>query len=82
MNTKHRQAKGISKFLKDFYKLLNNAIYGKTNENVLGRTAIDLVKNEDLAIKRMSKENFKSGVLLDEMFFIEMFSGSSFKNIS
>jgi len=71
MNTKHRQAKGISKFLKDFYKLLNNAIYGKTNENVLGRTAIDLVKNEDLAIKRMSKENFKSGVLLDEMFFIE-----------
>ena len=71
MNTTYRQQKGISKFLKDFYKLLNNSIYGKTNENVLGRTAIELEKNDVIAIKKMSKENFRSGVLLDDMFFIE-----------
>ena len=61
MNTTYRQQKGISKFLKDFYKLLNNSIYGKTNENVLGRTAIELEKNDVIAIKKMSKENFRSG---------------------
>ena len=70
-NTAYRQEKGNSKFLKDLYKLLNNAIYGKTNENVLGRSNMELVKDQKLAIKKMSKENFKSGSVLEDMYFIE-----------
>jgi len=50
---------------------MNNSIYGKTNENVLGRTSIELIKDEDKAIKKMTKENFKNGVMLEDMFFIE-----------
>ena len=71
MNTKSRQEKGISSFQKDFFKLLNNAIYGKTNENVLNRNNFELVKNTKLAIKKMSKENFKCGTMINDLYFIE-----------
>jgi len=70
-NTQYRSQKGLTKFFKDFFKLMNNSIYGKTNENVLGRTSIELIKDEDKAIKKMTKENFKNGVMLEDMFFIE-----------
>jgi len=70
-NTEYRSKPGISGFEKDFYKLMNNSVSGKTYENVLGRTSIELVRDEDKAIKKMSKENFKSGTMLHDMFFIE-----------
>jgi hypothetical protein len=71
MNTTFRQQKGISDFLKDFHKLMNNAIYGKTNENVLGRANMELLTDYKKAIKKMSKENFKNGSNKDGLFFIE-----------
>ena len=51
--------------------MLNNAIYGKTNENVLNRNNFELVKNTKLAIKKMSKENFKCGTMINDLYFIE-----------
>ena len=45
-NTQKRY-QAINDFEKDFYKLLNNAIYGKTMENVKIRLKIKFVKKDD-----------------------------------
>ena len=47
-------------FEKDFYKLLNNAFYGKTMEIVRNRLRIEFIKKDetDKIIKRQSKLTF------------------------
>ncbi len=51
LNTKYRQA-AQSDFERDFYKLLNNVIFGKSMENVLKRVSIKLVKKENNKLTR------------------------------
>ena len=58
MNTKLR-AKAINDFEKDFFKLMNNSIFGKTMENIRNRRDIKLVNNRDSAKKYVAKPNFK-----------------------
>ena len=49
-------------FEKDFYKLLNNAFYGKTSENVSNRKKVEFIKKDDTdkIIKQQPKLTFNA----------------------
>ena len=53
-------------FEKDFFKLMNNAVFGKTMENIKKHKNIKLVTNEKAYLRMVMKPNFKSGVLFSE----------------
>ena len=61
-NTKLRTA-AKDNFEKDFYKLMNNTVFGKTMENIRKHRNIKLVNNETDYLRCIMKPNFKSGVL-------------------
>ena len=65
MNTNLRtQAK--NNFEKDFYKLMNNSVFGKTMENIRNRVDVKLVNTEDKFKKLVAKPNFKSRKIFNE----------------
>ena len=51
-------------FEKDFYKLMNNSVFGKTMENIRKHRNIKLVNNEEEYLNNAMKPNFKSGTLI------------------
>ena len=62
-NTRLRAA-AKNDFEKDFYKLMNNSVFGKTMENIRRHRDIKLVNNTVDYLKHVMKPNFKSGNLL------------------
>ena len=58
MNTELR-TKAKNNFEKDFYKLMNNSVFGKTMENIRNRVNVKLVNTEEKARKLIAKPNFK-----------------------
>ena len=62
-NTRLRTA-AKNDFEKDFYKLMNNSMFGKTMENIRKHRNIKLVNDEEEYLKNVMKPNFKSGTLL------------------
>ena len=49
---------------KDFYKLMNNSVFGKTMANIKKHRDIKLVNNKKDYLKTVMRPNFKSGTLL------------------
>ena len=64
-NTKLRTA-ATNDFEKDFYKLMNNSVFGKTMENIRKHRNIKLVTTREAYLKLVMKPNFKSGVRFGE----------------
>ena len=64
-NTQLRMAATID-FEKDFFKLMNNSVFGKMMENIRKHRNIGLVTTEDKYLHMVMKPNFKSGVLFGE----------------
>ena len=57
-----KRALATNDFDKDFYKLMNNSIYGKTMENLRGRIDFELVNNAVRAQKLQNKPTFQRTV--------------------
>ena len=53
-------------FEKDFFKLMNNSVFGKTIENIRKRQNVVIVDNKKLANKLSSKPNFERATIFDE----------------
>ena len=64
-NTKKRMGAKNS-FEKDFFKLMNNSVFGKTMENLRKREDIKLVTDEEKLLKLVSKPSFKSSKIFNE----------------
>ena len=60
-NTQLR-TKAINEFEKDFFKLMNNSVFGKMMENIRKHRNIKLVMTEEKSLHTVMKPNFKSGV--------------------
>ena len=65
MNTKLR-TKAKNNFEKDFFKLMNNSVFGKTMENIRNRVNVKLVNNEEKARKLIAKPNYRSCKIFSE----------------
>ena len=64
-NTELRKTAANS-FEKDFFKLMNNSVFGKTIENIRKRQNILLVDNRAKAVKLTSRPNFDRATIFDE----------------
>ena len=63
-NTELRKS-ATNSFEKDFFKLMNNSVFGKTIENIRKRQNIKLVEKRDLALKLSSRPNFERATIFD-----------------
>ena len=73
LNTNLRK-NGKNDFEKDFFKLMNNSVFGKTLENVRNRVDIQLVNREEKTVKLFSKTNFdKVNIFSENLIAIHMF---------
>ena len=59
MNTKSRK-EAKSEFEKDFFKLMNNSVFGKTMENVRKHRDIKLVTTDEKRNKLVSEPNYQT----------------------
>ena len=53
-------------FEKDFFKLMNNSVFGKTMENLRKRVDVRLVTNEKKLLKLTSKPTYVSSKIFNE----------------
>ncbi len=71
-NTDMRK-KAKTDFEKDFFKLMNNAVFGKTMENLKARVNIHATTSDDNAVKWFSRVTFKNAKEVNGLYLIETF---------
>ena len=54
LNTTQR-SKAENTFEKDFFKLANNSVFGKTQENLRNRIHVEVITDRKIALKRACK---------------------------
>ena len=64
-NTELRM-RASNNFEKDFFKLMNNSVFGKTIENIRKRQNIKLVDNRKIALKLSNQPNFDRCTIFDK----------------
>ena len=64
-NTQKR-TNAANAFEKDFFKLMNNSVFGKTMENLRNRCSIKLVTTKDQLLKWVAKPTFQRSVIYNE----------------
>ena len=64
-NTKQRSL-ATTQFAKDFYKLMNNTVFGKTHENIRKHVNVELITNAKILKKRVAKPAFSRGDIITE----------------
>ena len=65
MNTNLR-TKAKNNFEKDFFKLMNNSVFGKTMENIRNRVNVKLVNTQEKFKKLSAKPNYKGRKIFSE----------------
>ena len=72
INTKLR-TEANNNFEKEFFKLMNNSVFGKTMENIRNRVNINLVTDKNKAEKLSAKPNFKHcNIFCEELIAVHM----------
>ena len=60
------RSRAKSAFEKDFYKLMNNSVFGKTNENLRNRINVEIVTDQKVALKKIAKPSFERSQIIRE----------------
>ena len=81
MNTKLRK-ETKNEFEKDFFKLMNNSVCGKTMENVRKHRDIKLVTTEERRIKLVSEPNYHTTKQFSENLLAVEMKKTSVRNVN